>query len=100
MAKCMWSSASINSLVIWMPKKKVCKIVGGVLSPLLAHLRLDEFDTAREQSGHRFARDADAANIDVQSRPAGERVLARVTRVLARKLRRKVNEAKRAVDRP
>jgi retron-type reverse transcriptase len=29
---------------------------GGPLAPLLANLRLDEFDTAREKRGHRCAR--------------------------------------------
>ena len=50
--------------------------------------------------GHRFARYADDANIYVRSRQAGERVMASVRRVLERKLRLKVNEAKSAVDRP
>jgi RNA-directed DNA polymerase len=73
---------------------------GGPLSPLLANLRLDELDQELETRGPRFARDADDANIDVRSRPAGERVMASVRRVLERELRRKVNEAKSAVDRP
>jgi RNA-directed DNA polymerase len=73
---------------------------GGPRSPLLANLRLDELDKELETRGHRFARDADEANIYVRSRHAGERVMASVTRVLERKLRLKVNEAKSAVDRP
>jgi RNA-directed DNA polymerase len=73
---------------------------GGPRSALRANRRLDEFDKALATRGHRFARDADAANMYVRSRQAGERVRARVTRVLERKLRRKVNEAKSAVDRP
>jgi RNA-directed DNA polymerase len=73
---------------------------GGPRSPLLANLLRDEFDKELEQRGHRFARDADEANIDVRSRQAGERVMASVTRFLEQKLRRKVNEAKSAVDRP
>jgi hypothetical protein len=36
----MWSSGSINVLEILAPKKKVCKIVGGVLSPILANVYL------------------------------------------------------------
>jgi RNA-directed DNA polymerase len=40
---------------------------GGPRSPLLANLRLDEFDQELEQRGHRFARDADDAHIDVRS---------------------------------
>jgi RNA-directed DNA polymerase len=73
---------------------------GGPLSPLLANLRLDEFDQELEKRGHRFARYADAANIYVRSRQAGERVMASVRRVLERKLRLQVNAAKSAVDRP
>jgi RNA-directed DNA polymerase len=77
-----------------------CNIVGSIRSPLLATLLLDEFDQELEKRGHRFARYADDANIYVRSRQAGERVMARVTRFLERKLRLKVNEAKSAVDRP
>jgi len=73
---------------------------GGPLSPLLANLGLDELDKELEKRGHRFARDADEANIYVRSRQAGERVMASVRRFLERKLRLKVNEAKSAVDRP
>ncbi|MGH2608264.1 MAG: group II intron maturase-specific domain-containing protein [Tepidiformaceae bacterium] len=69
-------------------------------SPLLANLLLDEFDTALEQRGHRFARAAAAAHSYVRSRQAGERVRASVRRLLERTLQRKVNEAKSAVDRP
>jgi RNA-directed DNA polymerase len=60
----------------------------------------DELDKELEKRGHRLARNADDANIDGRSRQAGERVMASVTRVLKRKLRLKVNEAKSAVDRP
>jgi RNA-directed DNA polymerase len=73
---------------------------GGPLSPLRANLLLDELDKELEQRGHRFVRYADDANIDVRSRQAGDRVMASVTRVLKRKLRLQVNEAKSAVDRP
>ena len=73
---------------------------GGPLSPLLANLLLDELDKELETRGHRFARSADDANIYVRSRQAGERVMASVRRVLERKLRLQVNEAKSAVDRP
>ena len=73
---------------------------GGPLSPLLANLLLDELDKELEKRGHRFARDADDANIDVRSQQAGERVMASVRRFLERKRRLTVNEAKSAVDRP
>lgn len=73
---------------------------GGPLSPLRANLLLDARDKELEERGHRFARSADEAHMDVRSRQAGARVMARVTRLLERKLRRKGNEATRAVDRP
>ncbi len=73
---------------------------GGPRSPRLANLLLDELDQELETRGHRVARSADDANIYVRSRPAGDRVMASVRRVLERKLRLQVNEAKSAVDRP
>lgn len=73
---------------------------GGPRSPLLANLLVDELDKELETRGHRFARYADDANIDVRSRQAGARVMASVRRFLERTLRLKVNEAKSAVDRP
>jgi RNA-directed DNA polymerase len=73
---------------------------GGPRSPLLATRLRDAFDQAREKRGPRFARDADEATIAVRSRQAGERVMARVRRGLEQTLRRQVNEAKSAVDRP
>ena len=73
---------------------------GGPLSPLLANLLLDGLDKELERRGHRFVRYADDCNIYVRSKPAGERVLASVTRYLERRLRLSVNGAKSAVDRP
>jgi RNA-directed DNA polymerase len=73
---------------------------GGPLSPLLSNLVLDDLDKELERRGHRFCRYADDCNIYVRSHRAGERVMASVSRFLTRKLRLKVNEAKRAVARP
>lgn len=73
---------------------------GGPRSPLLANLLLDALDKELEKRGHRCARYADDAHIDVRSRQAGDRGMASVTRFLKRRLRLKVNEAKSAVDRP
>ena len=73
---------------------------GGPLSPLFANLRLDGFDKELERRGHRFVRYADDSNIYVKSARAGQRVLARVTRFLERRLKLTVNAAKSAVDRP
>jgi len=70
------------------------------LSPLLAHLLLDQFDKELERRGHRFVRYADDRKIYVQSARAGQRVLTSVTRFLERRLKRTVNAAKSAVDRP
>ena len=73
---------------------------GGPLSPLLANLLLDGFDKELERRGHRFVRYADDSNIYVKSARAGHRMLASVSRFLARRLKLTVNAAKSAVDRP
>lgn len=70
---------------------------GGPLSPLLANLLLDDLDKELERRGHRFCRYADDCNIYVQSRAAGERVLASVTAFLEGTLRLRVNREKSAV---
>jgi RNA-directed DNA polymerase len=70
---------------------------GGPLSPLLGNLLLDELDQELERRGHRFCRYADDCNIYVQSKAAGERVMASVTRFLEERLRLRVNPAKSAV---
>jgi RNA-directed DNA polymerase len=72
---------------------------GGVLSPLLNNIVLDEFDRELERGGHRFARYADDSNIYVRSRRAGERVMGSVRRFITTKLQLKVNEQKSAVAR-
>ena len=61
---------------------------------------LDVLDRELEKRGHRFVRYADDCNIYVRSRRAGERVMASVTRFLARRLKLRVNADKSAVDRP
>lgn len=70
---------------------------GGPLSPLLANLLLDDLDKELERRGHCFCRYADDCNIYVQSRAAGERVLASVTQYLESVLRLRVNREKSAV---
>jgi RNA-directed DNA polymerase len=72
---------------------------GGPASPLLANILLDELDRELERRGHAFCRYADDVQIYVQSRRAGERVLASVARFLERKLRLTVNRVKSAVAR-
>jgi RNA-directed DNA polymerase len=73
-------------------------LAGGVMSPLLSNILLDDLDQELARRGHTFCRYADDCNVYVCSRRAGERVMASVSRFLAVKL--KVNEAKSAVDRP
>lgn len=73
---------------------------GGPLSPLLSNIVLDELDKELEKRGHRFCRYADDCNIYVRSRRAGERVLASLTRFLAKRLKLTVNREKSAVGRP
>jgi RNA-directed DNA polymerase len=73
---------------------------GGPLSPLLSNILLDDFDKELEKRNHAFCRYADDCNIYVQSKRAGERVLASVTQFLAKRLKLKVNQTKSAVDRP
>src|SRR3954471_11571812 len=55
-------------------ERKVCTIAGGVLSPLLSNLVLDELDRELERRGHRFVRYADDCNVYVRSEKAGRRV--------------------------
>src|SRR5712692_8256084 len=75
-------------------------MVGGVLSPLLSNLVLDELDRELELRGHRFVRYADDANIYVRSQRAGQRVMKSLTRFITQQLKLKVNESKSAVARP
>jgi RNA-directed DNA polymerase len=70
---------------------------GGPLSPLLANLLLDDLDKELESRGHRFGRYADDGNLYVQSKAAGERVMASVTRFLEDVLHLRVNREKSAV---
>jgi RNA-directed DNA polymerase len=73
---------------------------GGPLSPLLSNILLDELDRELERRGHRFVRYADDSNVYVQSKAAGERVMASLEQFLLKKLRLKVNRSKSAVARP
>src|SRR3954454_5654962 len=73
---------------------------GGPLSPLLSNLMLDVLDQELERRGHHFVRYADDCNIYVRSQRAGERVMASVTRFLARRLKLTVNTEKSAVAPP
>jgi RNA-directed DNA polymerase len=73
---------------------------GGPLSPLLSNLVLDDLDRELERRGLRFVRYADDCNIYVRSARAGHRVMDRVTRFLATRLKLTVNVSKSAVAHP
>lgn len=73
---------------------------GGLLSPLLSNIMLDELDKELEKRGHKFCRYADDSNVYVKSRRAGERVMQSITKYLEDVLKLEVNKDKSAVDRP
>jgi len=73
---------------------------GGPLSPLLSNVLLDELDKELERRGHRYVRYADDCNVYVQSRRAGERVMASLEGFLWKRLRLRINRDKSAVGRP
>ena len=60
---------------------------GGPLSPLLSNIMLDDLDKELEKRGHRFCRYADDCNIYVQTKAAGERVMASIKKFLSERLR-------------
>lgn len=70
---------------------------GGPLSPLLSNIVLDELDKELENRCHSFCRYADDCNIYVNSKKAGERVMASIVKFIERKLKLKVNRTKSGV---
>jgi len=72
---------------------------GGPLSPLMAHVLLDEVDKELEKRGIAFVCYADELNVYVGSTRAGADVMETRKRLYAR-LRLRINEAKSAVARP
>ena len=70
---------------------------GGPLSPLLSNIVLDELDKELEKRGHAFCRYADDCNIYVNSKKAGERVMASLIHFIECKLKLKVNRKKSGV---
>lgn len=73
---------------------------GGPLSPLLANVYLDALDQELEKRGLRYVRYADDCNIYVRSEAAAQRVLAGLTRWIARHLRLEVSPTKSGTGRP
>ena len=72
--------------------------MGGVLSPLLANVLLDEIDKELEKRGHTFVRYADDGNVYVRSERAAQDAMAVLKRLYAR-LRLKINETKSRITR-
>uniref|UniRef100_UPI001E41913A group II intron reverse transcriptase/maturase n=1 Tax=Aerococcus tenax TaxID=3078812 RepID=UPI001E41913A len=73
---------------------------GGVISPLLCNVYLNELDRELERRGHRFVRYADDFAIFVKSKRAGERVLKSITTYIEKDLRLTVNHEKSQVGSP
>lgn len=70
---------------------------GSPRSPWWSNIRLEDLDKELERRGHRLARYGDDLLLVVQSRRAGDRRQASLTRFLQRPLKREINETKRTV---
>lgn len=73
---------------------------GGVLSPLLSNVYLNQLDTELEKREHKFVRFADDFCIYVKSERAGKRVLESITKFLEKELKLTVNRTKSEVGSP
>ncbi|USS96444.1 group II intron reverse transcriptase/maturase [Serratia symbiotica] len=73
---------------------------GGLLSPLLSNVLLDELDRELEKRGLKHVCYVDDSNIYVRSKRAGKRVKESITHWLEKRLKLKVNERKSAVSPP
>ncbi len=73
---------------------------GGVLSPILSNVYLNQLDIELEERGHKFVRFADDFCIYVKSKRAGERVLDSITKFLEKELKLTVNKTKSKVGSP
>ena len=73
------------------PPRRAGTPQGGPLSPLLSNMLLVELDKELERRGHCFVSYADDFQVYVESKRAGERVMASLERFLAKRLRVKVN---------
>ena len=67
---------------------------GGVISPLIANVYLNEFDQEMMRRGHRIVRYADDILIFCRSRSAAENALAQASRILEDDLKLTVNKEK------
>jgi RNA-directed DNA polymerase len=73
---------------------------GGVLSPILSNVYLNQLDKELEKRGHKFVRFADDFCIYVKSKRAGLRVLESITEYLEKELKLTVNRTKSKVGSP
>jgi group II intron reverse transcriptase/maturase len=67
---------------------------GGVISPFIANVYLDNFDQEMMRRGHRIVRYADDILIFTRSEKAAINAMAKARRVLEKELKLKVNEKK------
>ena len=88
------SGIMINGVVI--PSQEGA-MQGGPLSPLLSNIVLDELDQELERRSLEFCRFADDCNIFVKSQKAAERVMKKVSQIIEKKLKLKVNQEKSQV---
>jgi RNA-directed DNA polymerase len=95
-----WLKASMQMPDGSMQKRTKGTPQGGVISPLLSNILLDELDKELETRGHKFCRYADDCNVYVKSKEAGERVMSSLKVLLEKRLKLKVNEEKSKVERP
>ncbi|MDD5633214.1 MAG: reverse transcriptase domain-containing protein [Methylococcales bacterium] len=70
---------------------------GHALNPLLSNIVLDELDLEPEKRGLEFCRFADDCNCFVKSQKTAERVMAKVSQFIEKKLKLKVNQEKSQV---
>ena len=73
---------------------------GGIISPLLANIMLNELDKEMEKRGLNFVRYADDCIIMVGSGMSANRVMRNISRFIEEKLGLRVNMTKSKVDRP
>jgi RNA-directed DNA polymerase len=73
---------------------------GGVLSPILSNVYLNQLDKELEKRGHKFVRFADDFCIYVKSKRAGQRVLESISNFLEKDLKLTVNSTKSQIGSP
>ncbi|WP_244359265.1 group II intron reverse transcriptase/maturase [Dolosigranulum pigrum] len=73
---------------------------GGVISPLLCNIYLNELDKELERRGHKFVRYADDFIIFKSSKRACERILKSITQFIEKDLKLQVNQEKSKTGSP